>query len=1710
MVGPALSSLWQRLAPRRSSCAPPRASIDVAALEDRILFSAGPLPAGGDLAPEPAGGEIGFDLGLASEEGLDVFDAATPSSANADASGQSVTESAEADAATIPDALDDTRHEIVFVDTAAENYQQLVDDLLTQAEAERSIEVHLIASDEDGIQRISSVLAERADVDAIHLLSHGTAGNVKLGNVWLDVTNVGAYADEIAAWNSALAGDADLLIYGCNLAASEDGRALSATLGALCDCDVAASIDDTGSAARGGNWNLEFQTGSIETRSALSGDAQQNWAGLLAYATYRDEFDFVSFANSDGNQNWTASPWQEIGEVNGPGSGLVRVTSLLGEQGLEIRQAGVGAMRQVDLSGASSAYLTFNYARIGFDDSSDFVDVEISGNGGGSWVQLVRFEGPADDTSLQYTSFDISSFIAANTQIRFVSAGLNSSEALLVDNFQVSYAADLAAQSEFLVNNETSDIQETSGENRGSQQAVSFAADGTYVVVWSSQNQAAAGWDVYAQRFDRAGNELTPETLVNQTTGGDQRWARVQSDATGRFVVTWTSDQGGSNDVYMRRFDAAAGALDVELPVNTTTAGEQKDSDIGMDSNGNYIIVWEGPGAGDPDEGIFFRRFNADGSAIDGVEQLANQVDRGIESNAAVTLSDAGNFAIGWQVGDSVYAQPFDSGGSVIGADEWVGGASGNPATAPSLASDPNGNYTFLYRQAGFFAGVWGKGFNADGSVRYWWFQVDNLNADAPTIAMAPDGTFVVSYEDTGDGDGEGVYARLYDPNGSPQATSFPVNVTTSGDQRLASVAILDVNNFVVVWSGEGPGDNDGVFARHFGIGSANTAPTATMMTQLQAYIEGAASVALDDIVVTDPDAGETITARLTLLDTSTGSLTTGSFGAVTSNYDPGTGIWEAIGSVADVNAALTAVAFVPLANNDVDTTIITHIEDSLGAGPADGSITLDVTPVNDEQVLVTNLPRNVVQGAIATISNGFLQTVDPDNTTVELVYTITGGPTNGMVLLSGLATATFTQADIDGGLVEYLHDGSFTLSDSFTFEVDDGQGAVSGGTFNITVTAINSEESLVINQPLVVDEGATAIIDNSRLLTTDVENSPAQIFYVITSGPNNGTVLLSGAATTAFTQADIDLGLVAYQHDGGETTGDGFEFEVDDGQGTVTSATFNVTVTPQNDEQVLAANLPLIVNEGAAATISSGNLLTTDPDHAPSQLVYTITTGPSRGVVLLSGAATVTFTQDDIDAGRISYQHDGTEGASDSFGFIVDDGQGTASGGTFQINVAPINDPPTISPIANQFGIEDTPLGPIGFTVGDVDTPVGNLVVVATSSNQALVPDGNIVLGGSGANRTLTIVPAANQNGGPVTITVSVSDGASVTSEQFLVAFAATPDQPLADDDTFTLFEDQPLIVAAPGVLAGDTDADGEILTAVLESPPAGGTLSLNADGSFTYTPNPGFSGNDQITYRARDRGLTGLPATGTLTVTGLPEPTPPEPPPQQPTPEEDEDSGDEDNSNEDPTSPPAPQPETPDDQLPPDDDDRSSRSPNLPEDSEPGPPLLSTPAEPGAEFIGSDAEERTADRDAQDRRARSDGMRPDQRAGTGSLNDLRFVLESSALWDDLDELEEMVDQASDLQQLAIGSAFGVTSGLPAGYVSWLLRGGSLLRRLLAQMPAWTFVDPLPVLEFLKDQDDDDDASVEDMLAQQDDGEEQGPNTDTQQIDPAAEVHAV
>lgn len=149
-------------------------------------------------------------------------------------------------------------------------------------------------------------------------------------------------------------------------------------------------------------------------------------------------------------------------------------------------------------------------------------------------------------------------------------------------------------------------------------------------------------------------------------------------------------------------------------------------------------------------------------------------------------------------------------------------------------------------------------------------------------------------------------------------------------------------------------------------------------------------------------------------------------------------------------------------------------------------------------------------------------------------------------------------------------------------------------------------------------------------------------------------------------------------------------------------------------------------------------------------------------------------------------------------------------------------------------------------------------LAVSGTTMTYQWKQNGSIISGATQSSYSLKA-----QNSATFSVDVANASGTVTSSNAALTVYS----RPAANNDRYSVLQDHPLNVSAPGVLANDTDPNGLLLTATLGTLPSHGTLVLNPDGSFTYIPNPGFYGTDSFTYTAVDL-FTGS-RTGTVSIT-------------------------------------------------------------------------------------------------------------------------------------------------------------------------------------------------------------------------------------------------
>ena len=290
-----------------------------------------------------------------------------------------------------------------------------------------------------------------------------------------------------------------------------------------------------------------------------------------------------------------------------------------------------------------------------------------------------------------------------------------------------------------------------------------------------------------------------------------------------------------------------------------------------------------------------------------------------------------------------------------------------------------------------------------------------------------------------------------------------------------------------------------------------------------------------------------------------------------------------------------------------------------------------------------------------------------------------------------------------------------------------------------------------------------------------------------------------------------------------------------------------------------------LLVPEDAGPTTLDVLANDTDPD-LDSLTIAAVTQGTIGTVAITGGGTGLTYTPDpNANSGVTS---------GDTFTYTIDDGNGNQDTATVTVFVDPSNDAPSFSfspPPGDQTVGEDAgPQTVAGFVTGSVgpaneSTQTLNPYVIDGNTNPTLFSAGPAVDGTTG---DLTYTPAPNASG-TATISLHAEDTGSngngdvnfSPTQTFKIDVTAVNDPPVAvnDGDPSPYLVKQGLslsVNAAAGVLANDTDVDTlhSALTAVLNANVAHGTLTLNSNGSFTYTPNALYFGADSFSYHARD----------------------------------------------------------------------------------------------------------------------------------------------------------------------------------------------------------------------------------------------------------------
>ncbi len=429
------------------------------------------------------------------------------------------------------------------------------------------------------------------------------------------------------------------------------------------------------------------------------------------------------------------------------------------------------------------------------------------------------------------------------------------------------------------------------------------------------------------------------------------------------------------------------------------------------------------------------------------------------------------------------------------------------------------------------------------------------------------------------------------------------------------------------------------------------------------------------------------------------------------------------------------------------------------------------------------------------------------DSDVERSTLTLTGATTtNGTAVLSG-TNVVFTPATNFNGTVV------------FNYTVSDGA-LVSTGRVTVTVSAVN-------DAPVAVNDTATTAEDTSvtiPVLANDVDvDGPALSITSVT--PTNGTAVISGTSIV-FRPATNFNGTAV------------FNYAISDGSLSATGS-ITVTVTAVNDAPIARADVTNTV-EDVSVTIA---VLANDSDVEGSPLTVA-TVFATNGTVVISGT-NVVFTP--------ATNFNGTTYVA----YVVSDGD-LSSTGLVTIFVTPMYDAPVA--IDDAFTIAEDATTTFRVLTNDYN-PDGRalaIVSVTTTNGTAAIAGTNIVF-----------TPALNYFG-TLLLSYAMTDGTSSSTGLVTVTVTSVNDVPVANGESYVASEGTPLPVPAPGVLGNDYDVEGSaLLTAVLATAPAHGLLVLNANGSFTYTPDSNYFGADSFAYKASDGSAQSASTTVSLWVT-------------------------------------------------------------------------------------------------------------------------------------------------------------------------------------------------------------------------------------------------
>lgn len=1664
--------------------------------------------------------------------------------------------------------------ELVVVDPLVDNYGALISDL--EEQTDRTLEVVILQPGDDGIHQVTAALRKHGEVSAIHLISHGAAGQIRIGNTLLNEQTFTNHSEQLNAWGDRLVGRRELLVYGCNLASTDDGRMFTALIAEATNANVAVSTDATGSAQFGGDWELEYRVGQVTTPLDISAAGQQSWEGLLATINVTQTSDVVNGNTSsvsaliaddggDGislreaiiaaNANHSADVIQLAAGIyrltaNGSGEDFSQTGDLDIRHDLTIYGAGADSTT-IDASMLTGihqdrVFQLLNHANVTIDG------ITVTGgravNGAGIWV--------SDVESLVITN----SVITGNSTTSGHGGGLfNGSGDVRMKNVTISGNSTAAGRagggifnaSEMVLNNVTISgntaehgggiansganarlkLQNTTlSGNRAGTAGGGMAAFNPVEIAGSTIafNRAAQGGGISNQNTIvqlessiLAGNTKTDGTTADNASGSITSLG-YNIDSDGSAGLNQTGDQSAVDpllDTTLRSDDGLTATHALQQGSPAIDAGHVDHAPI-TDQHDRLRGATPDIGAVESNPTSLTETSVIDVNAETASSQETSRRNQG--SQQAVALSANGQYVVTWSSRHrdgsnwDIYARLYDRHGKALTSDFLVNQRTTNDQQWSSVATDAAGNFVVTWttaRQDGTLRSVYARRFDSTGNALSNEFRVNSStsgNQDNSTIAMNSSGQFVIVWQGQGSGDSQGVFARRYDASGAAIGREIRMNTTTTGSQRNPSVAIGADGQFVVTWE-----DDSGIHASSFdetgsavsgqitvdstsaahspdvaisrdnnftvvwhrdgqSSGTASSQPVGVVgddVFQRSFNFDGtdrhAASIVNSDLSDDQRFASIAMDADGNAVITWQGSDSSGNYDVYFRKFDSD---GNSLGSQSRVNVSTSGQQYyssVQMLNPDH----FVVVWSGYGRADTEGIMARQFgSAPNQSPVAQTDSAYTINEGESLTLDAG--SSSDPEDDPLTFAWDLDG---DGQYDDASGDSPTIAWSALPADLQQ---NGTYTIS----VQVSDDSG--NSDTADATLTISNTAPVFTSPTAVSVQEGET---DAQTVTATDPADS---VSYSLTGGSDQ--MLFSIDSSTGLLKFRTPADFENPQDNGSDNIYE-VRIQADDGDGGTTEQVVRITVTDRNDSSpVVSSGQSFSVSRTAAADTVVGSVVATDSDDGTSFSNWKITDGNVDSVFAIDAAT-----------GQLSLANPAgsslTTTSSYQLKIQVSDGIHNSQQETVQINITDRRTP-TTSGIPDINAQEDE--GLIRQTLANHFTFPSGASPKYTLAMTEGDPEDFDELSVDANSGLLRVQPAANASGNArLRVTAATPDGQSVSAD-FAVNIAAVNDRPTVRDMDIQAAAGTVVNVGNLGVLASASDVDGDTLTAHLVSRPSSGSLVLNSDGSFVWQPEPGFTDTTSFTFRASDGTLNSDTATVTLTI------IPREPVPlivpsssvrstatsRETTTETDRNAAaywvlNSDGSESDDL-----------DELAHADRLRRSRNPSsngfpntkLPQVDATAAGivpetligLFSSAADDRSSAATSDTDARSS---AEEDSPESSGYRPSGAAMTPYQQQLfeHLVRRDGAFSRTVNDLENRVVNDMSFDVVVVHSAAAVGTGLAVGSVVWAVRGGLLLSSLLAQMPAWTMLDPLMVLDGIAGDDDEGD-SIRDIVDRQ------------------------